>query len=134
MDAKPLIVIADDDELLRTILEHRLRRAGYEVAAAENGKTALEAIRSRAPSAIILDAMMPVVDGFEVLRRIKSDPSLAPIPVIMLSALRRENDIVDALKIGAADYLVKPFIPDELTIRLARLIQLQPAAQHSARA
>ena len=123
--SSPLVVIADDDPLLVGLLEYKLSGAGLRVEAAADGGAALERIRALAPQAVVLDAMMPVLDGFEVLRRLKADPDLSPIPVIMLTALRQEEHVVGALKLGAADYLPKPFIPDEL---LARLTRLLPAA------
>lgn len=116
----PLILIADDDPLLRQILQHKLGASGYRVTAVEDGRAALDAAASR-PSVIVLDAMMPVMDGFEALRRIKTDPNLRDINVVMLTALKREEDVVSALKLGAADYLAKPFNPDELVARLQRL-------------
>ena len=118
---KKLVLVADDDPLLRSILEHKLARAGYEVAVAEDGRAALEAAQRLSPSVIVLDAMMPVLDGFEVLRRLKADEKLRDLVVVMLTALRRQDDIVGALNLGAADYLAKPFNPDELVARLARL-------------
>lgn len=118
---KKLVLVADDDPLLRSILEHKLARAGYEVAVAEDGRAALEAAQQLSPSVIVLDAMMPVLDGFEVLRRLKADEKLRDLVVVMLTALRRQDDIVGALNLGAADYLAKPFNPDELVARLARL-------------
>lgn len=116
------ILIADDDPLLRALLVHRLSADGYEVSTAQDGGEALAAIREEAPDLIVLDALMPVMDGFEVLRRVKS-AGLSGAPVIMLTALKREQDIVGALQLGAADYLVKPFIPDELSQRVRRLLQ-----------
>lgn len=117
----PKVLIADDDPLLRAILEHKLSAAGYLILPAGNGREALELARTQRPGAIVLDAMMPIIDGFEVLRRLKAEPELKQIVVIMLTALKREQDIVSALKLGAADYLVKPFNPDELVARLMRL-------------
>ena len=117
----PLILIADDDPLLRTIVQHKLSSAGYRVVAVEDGQAALDQAAALSPAAVVLDAMMPVVDGFEALRRLKSDPRLKDIAVVMLTALKREDDVVSALKLGAADYLAKPFNPDELVARLARL-------------
>ncbi len=116
----PLVIVADDDPLLRQILEHKLSNSGYRVIAVEDGAAALEAAGQR-PSVIVLDAMMPVMDGFETLRRVKADPALRDITVVMLTALKREDDVVSALKLGAADYLAKPFNPDELVVRLQRL-------------
>lgn len=118
--SKPLVLIADDDPLLRQILEHKLSASGYRVVAVEDGRAALDAAAEK-PSIIVLDAMMPVMDGFETLRRLKADPELKGITVVMLTALKRDEDIVSALKLGAADYLAKPFNPDELVVRLQRL-------------
>ena len=118
--SKPLVLIADDDPLLRQILEHKLASNGYRVVAVEDGQAALDAAAEK-PSVVVLDAMMPVMDGFETLRRLKADPDLKNITVVMLTALKRDEDIVSALKLGAADYLAKPFNPDELVVRLQRL-------------
>lgn len=124
----PVVLVADDDPLLQAILQHKLVQAGYRVRVVDNGRDALEAAREQ-PALIVLDGMMPILDGFEALRRLKADPELAAIPVVMLTALKREEDIVSALKLGAADYLAKPFNPDELMARLARLTPARtPAA------
>ncbi len=119
---KATVLIADDDAFLRELLTHKLSAAGYVAIAAEDGGEALELCRQHRPDLVVLDGMMPIADGFEVLRRLKADPATAGMPVIMLTALRREDDIVGALKLGAADYLVKPFIPDELVARIGRLL------------
>ncbi|MDI1326179.1 MAG: response regulator transcription factor [Brevundimonas sp.] len=115
------ILIADDDPLLRSLLVHKLSADGHHVLVAEDGAQALVAIAEQNPDLIVLDALMPIMDGFEVLRRLKSG-NLSSAPVIMLTALKREQDIVGALQLGAADYLVKPFIPDELSQRVRRLL------------
>ena len=120
------ILIADDDPLLRALLVHRLSADGHEIMTAEDGAQALTLIGEQRPDLIVLDALMPVMDGFEVLRRIKAG-GVTDAPVIMLTALKREQDIVGALKLGAADYLVKPFIHDELGHRIRRLLQSDPA-------
>ena len=126
------ILIADDDPLLRALLVHRLSTDGHELSTAEDGGEALAAIRELSPDLIVLDALMPVMDGFEVLRRIKTG-GLSDAPVIMLTALKREQDIVGALQLGAADYLVKPFIPDELSQRVRRLLQTAASSGGGAR-
>ncbi|MBI2260567.1 MAG: response regulator [Caulobacterales bacterium] len=126
------ILIADDDPLLRALLVHRLSADGHEVTTAENGSQALEAIAEQQPDLIVLDALMPVMDGFEVLRRLKGR-RLSDAPVIMLTALKREQDIVGALQLGAADYLVKPFIPDELSHRVRRLLQSENSDKGGSR-
>ena len=102
------VLVCDDDVLLVELLSHRL---GSRVQAAQCS-----------PDAIVLDMMMPVIDGQQVLRRLKADVATADIPIIMLTARRQERDIVGALELGADDYLVKPFIPEELMSRLARLM------------
>jgi DNA-binding response OmpR family regulator len=116
------ILVCDDDELLVDLLTYRLGTKGYEVSAARDGGEALERLAADKPDAVVLDAMMPVVDGFEVLRRIREQPGTANLPVVMLSARKQERDIVGALELGASDFVVKPFIPEELIARLARLL------------
>lgn len=125
--SQPQILIADDDFLLRAVVEHKLVAAGYAVLNVEDGKAALAAAASSTPAAMVLDAMMPVMDGFEVLRRMKADPALRDIPVVMLTALKREDDVVSALRLGAADYVAKPFNPDELVARMERLVPMKRA-------
>jgi DNA-binding response OmpR family regulator len=122
----PLVLVADDDQLLRAILEHKLVKAGYRFVGVTNGQEALQSAEALKPSAIVLDAMMPVLDGFEALRRLKADPAYKNTVVIMLTALKREEDVVAGLREGAADYLSKPFNPDELLVRLARLLPEAP--------
>lgn len=121
------ILIADDDPLLRALLQHRLGADGHTVIALEDGGDVLRSVAALKPDLIVLDAMMPVVDGFEILRRLKARPDPDPTPVIMLTALKRDADIVGALELGAADYLVKPFIPDELSQRIRRVLASSPA-------
>lgn len=117
------VLIADDEPLMRELLEFRLSQRDYRAVCASDGREALARLEDSAPDAVVLDAMMPVHDGFEVLRRMRASPEYAHIPVIMLTARRGEKDIVDALEIGANDYLVKPFMPEELLARLARLLK-----------
>lgn len=119
---KAKILICDDDPLLLELMDFRLRAKGYGVVKASDGAEALAAVQSERPDLVVLDAMMPKSDGFEVLARIKADPVLSETPVIMLTARKTQNDIVSALEKGADDYLVKPFIPEELLARLSRLL------------
>ncbi len=122
LPAMQTILVCDDDELLLELLTHRLGARGYHVVAAGDGGAAVRQASECDPDAIVLDMMMPVLDGQQVLQRLKADPATADIPVIMLTARRQERDIVGALELGADDYLVKPFIPEELMSRLARLV------------
>ncbi len=120
------ILICDDDPLLLELMDYRLRAKGYEVVQAADGEQALSQTVAEKPQLVVLDAMMPRTDGFEVLARIKGDPELAEIPVIMLTARKSERDIVSALEKGADEYLVKPFIPEELLARMAKLLGRRP--------
>lgn len=116
------ILIADDEPLLTEMLDFRLRSKGFETVIAHDGREALALFETTQPSAVVLDAMMPVHDGMEVLRRIRASAQGKDVPVIFLSARRSEDDIVRALEAGANDYIVKPFLPEELMVRLQRLL------------
>lgn len=116
------ILIVDDDDLLRDLLRYRLSADGHDVLSLEDGSQVLSTVEDQNPDLIVLDAMMPVMDGFEILRRLKTGASPVATPVIMLTALKRDSDIVGALELGAADYLAKPFIPDELSQRIRRVL------------
>ena len=118
-----LILICDDDPLLVELLEFRLSARGFDTASAGDGQQALDQAAALRPDAIVLDAMMPVHDGYEVLRRLREDATLRATPVVMLTARRQERDIVSALELGASEYMVKPFIPEELVARLTRLLE-----------
>ncbi|UUL83819.1 response regulator transcription factor [Sphingomonas qomolangmaensis] len=113
-----LILIADDDELLAALVRYKLEAAGHRVIVAENGAAALAAVEQDRPDLVVLDAMMPMLTGFEVLARLKHDRATAGLPVIMLTARRSEDDVAAALRGGAADYLTKPFVPEELLMRV----------------
>lgn len=122
MSDSKTILVCDDDPLLVDLLEFRLASRGFDVLVARDGAAAMEAAKRDAPDAIVLDAMMPILDGYEVLRRLRADAATANIPVIMLTARKGESDIMSGLELGANDYMVKPFIPDELVMRLSRLV------------
>lgn len=117
------ILVADDDPILVEILKFRLEGAGHSVSVAINGEEALAAVRENRPHLIVLDSMMPVLSGPEVLAELKADPDLSTIPVVMLTARDGEADIIAGLEGGAADYLTKPFIPQELLVRISGLTE-----------
>lgn len=117
------LLIADDEELLVELLEFQLQQAGFETVSAADGEVALDLAWKERPDLIILDCMMPVFDGFEVLRHLKSTPDLKKIPVIMLTARRTDADITTGLDQGAADYMVKPFSPVELLARVKKALR-----------
>lgn len=119
----PTILVADDEQLLRELLDFRLSQRGFSTVLASDGREALARLEDSAPDAVVLDMMMPVHDGMDVLRRMRASADHADTPVIMLTARRGEQDIVGALELGANDYLVKPFMPEELLARLGRLLK-----------
>lgn len=119
-DKASSVLIIDDDELLIMLLEHKLGQRGLNVQSASDGQDGLLAAIESKPDLVVLDVMMPTMDGFEVLRRMKEHANTREIPVIMLSAKRLEDDVVNGLNLGAADYLVKPFMPEELLLKIQR--------------
>jgi two-component system cell cycle response regulator len=119
------ILVADDEPINRSLIQRRLERAGYHVLTAQNGREAVEKARGSLPDLVILDIMMPVMDGLEACRLIKEDASTRDIPVIFLSA-RDETDVkVSGLSLGANDYISKPFKAEELLARVDVAMRLK---------
>ncbi len=116
------IVLAEDEPQIARLIEFKLRKEGYQVTWKENGEEALVAIKEEKPDLILLDVMMPVMDGYEVLRQIKEDENLKSIPVIMLTARAQERDVVKGIDLGAQDYITKPFHPAELLVQVKRIL------------
>lgn len=125
--AAPLVLVADDDDLLRDLVQHKLAQRGYAVEQVGDGMAAYEFIKARQPQLAVLDAMMPDLDGFALLRRLNTEGLLQQTRVIMLTARKLESDIVGAFRAGAADYLQKPFKPEELMSRVARIVPPETA-------
>jgi putative two-component system response regulator len=119
-----IILIVDDDPAGRQTLESILDEQGYHLEMAENGFQALEMTRQLLPDVILLDVMMPGMDGFEVCKKIRSDPKLAEIPIIMLTALDDRKSLLDGLEAGADDYITKPYDRYELRARLIGITRL----------
>jgi len=115
---RPCILVVDDNEVNRDLLSRRLLRQGCDVEVADNGFAALALLRSRPFDLILLDIMMPEMNGYEVLEKLKADPVLRHIPVIVISALDDIDNIVKGIELGADDYLPKPFNPVLLTARI----------------
>ena len=125
------ILVADDDDLLCEVLRFKLENMGHTVLVVTDGATALSSARNEDFDVLILDSMMPALSGMEVLQSLKSDPATSKLPVIMLTARRSEDDVVRALRAGAADYLTKPFMPEELALRIATVLaSRQPDDSH----
>ena len=128
---KHTILIAEDDTNIRHVLKLQLEGAGYEVVAAEDGIKALEEVSRHVPDLILLDIMMPKMDGYEVCRRLKADFHTSKVPIIMLTARSTENDKVGGLEIGANDYLTKPYSSKELVARVKGLLQWSSAERQA---
>ena len=116
------ILIADDDPILVELVRFRLEGAGHQVCEAADGQKAIEAVKTERPDLIVLDSMMPLLSGREVLLYLQKNTETKDIPVIMLTARSGESDIVSAIRSGASDYLTKPFIPQELLVRIEKLV------------
>lgn len=127
-----LVLVADDDPLLRELVRFKLEAAGHKVSFAVDGERALAAAHDDQPDLVILDSMMPVLSGPEVLRALKEDPGTAAIPVLMLTSRKGQDDVVSALRGGAADYLTKPFLPDELAMRVEGLLARRSGERRDA--
>ena len=117
------ILVVDDEPDIIALVAYHLARSGYRVSTASSGPDALHAARDEQPALIILDLMLPELSGFEVLERLRADRALADIPVLMLTARREEPDRVQGLSLGADDYLVKPFSPQELVLRVRNILR-----------
>ena len=117
---RPAILVVDDDRTLLAAIARRLSRAGYEVASAESGRAALKRLESSWPALLVVDLMMPGMDGFELCQRVKQ---IADLPIIVLSAVDASEAKVSALELYAEDYVTKPFDPDELVARIQRVLR-----------
>ena len=117
---RPAVLLVDDDRILLSVLSRRVARAGYEVQTAPSGAAALKQLEGSWPALLVVDLMMPGMDGFELCRRVKQ---LADLPVIVLSAVDASEAKVSALELYAEDYVTKPFDPDELVARIQRVLR-----------
>ena len=126
---KSKILIVDDEPDALEILGFKLRESGYVPLFAKDGARAITLARDERPALIVLDLMLPEVDGLEVCKILRRDPNTAAIPVIMLTARAAEMDRVLGLELGADDYVTKPFSPRELVLRIKKLLGRSHAAE-----
>ena len=105
----PKILVIEDDKFLRELLERKLREEGFTVSSANNGEEGLNKIQEEKPELVLLDLILPGIDGFEILKKIRENPELSHIPIIVLSNLGQQEDIKRAKSLGAKDYLVKAY-------------------------
>jgi two-component system phosphate regulon response regulator PhoB len=125
------IVVIEDEADIRDVIEYNLTREGFRVSAMSDGEEGLARVRREAPDLVLLDLLLPSLDGIEVCRALKADPVTRPIPVIMVSAKGEESDMVLGLGLGADDYLKKPFSPKELVARVKAVLRRGPLRQHA---
>jgi DNA-binding response OmpR family regulator len=116
------VLLAEDDADIRDLVTFKLREAGYEVRAFEDGLTALASAREDQPDLAVLDIMMPGMSGLDVCRELRADPATSEVPVILLTARAQESDIENGFAAGADDYVVKPFSPRELAMRVHEVL------------
>jgi len=121
--AKQMILIVDDEEDVLELVRYNLDKEGYKTATASSGEEALAKAKAKLPDLVILDLMLPGIDGLEVCKRLKTDVKTQTIPIIMLTAKGEEVDIVTGLELGADDYVTKPFSPKILVARVRRSLQ-----------
>ena len=126
------VLIVEDEPDIRELVVHHLKREGYQVSAAGSGEEALRQVRTAPPDLVLLDLMMPAMDGLEVCRRLRQDPTTAALPIVMLTAKGDEVDRVLGLEIGADDYIVKPFSPKELLARVRAVLRRSRPAPGAA--
>jgi DNA-binding response OmpR family regulator len=119
-DANRSVLVVEDDPEINQLVGAYAQLAGFEYRPALNGATALSEAHDHPPAAVILDLMLPDIDGFEICRRLKDEPDTHDVPVIILSALSGEKNIQRGRELGASEYLTKPFDPDQLMQAIAR--------------
>ena len=122
---KPHILVVEDEEDILELVSYNLQKEGYQVTQAMSGEKALQSVDEDPPQLILLDLMLPEIDGLEVCRRLKRDPETATIPIVMLTAKGEESDIVSGLEMGADDYVTKPFSPRVLIARVRAVLRRQ---------
>lgn len=120
---KETILIVEDEKDIVRMLEYNLKKEGYKTVSTNNGERAIDMANKKQPNLIILDLMLPGIDGLEVCKLLKKESATAPIPVIMLTAKTQESDKIVGLELGADDYVTKPFSPRELIARIKAVLR-----------
>lgn len=126
--ARETILLVEDDEDIQELVRYNLAKEGYRVVPVMSGEDALKALRSNQPDLVVLDLMLPGLDGLEICRLMKADPKAAHVPVVMLTAKGEEADVVAGLELGAEDYITKPFSPRVLLARIRAVLRRGKAA------
>lgn len=126
---RPKILVVDDEPEAVELVEFNLKQAGYDVFTAPDGAEALKKAHALIPNLIVLDLMLPELDGLEVCKMLRRDPATSGVPLIMLTAKAAEIDRILGLELGADDYITKPFSPRELVLRVKKILQRGPVAE-----
>jgi DNA-binding response OmpR family regulator len=116
------ILVIEDDPATSRLVDYSLRHEGYQVITCSNGLEGIRKVHSESPDLVILDVMLPGMDGFEICHRLRSEPATAGLPILMLSAKAQEIDKDTGIKVGADDYLTKPSAPAEIISRVEKLL------------
>ncbi len=125
MNRNKIVIIEDEPDIVE-VLTYNLKREGFNVVSVERGDEGLNAVRNQSPNLVILDLMLPGIDGLSLCQQMKSDPLIKEIPIIIISAKGEESDVVIGLELGADDYLPKPFSPRELLARVKAVLRRGP--------
>lgn len=121
--AKEKILIVEDEKDIAKMLEYNLQKEGFKTCVAGDGEDALDAVKAEHPDIVLLDLMLPGIDGLEVCKTLKGDAQTSPVPIIMLTAKSQESDKIVGLELGADDYVTKPFSPRELMARIKAVLR-----------
>jgi DNA-binding response OmpR family regulator len=116
------ILVAEDQQHVRSLIEFKLKNSGYTVVCVEDGRAALQKARELKPDLILLDVMMPLMTGFEVLGALRQEETTKKIPILMVTAQSNEEEVLKGLELGADDYITKPFSPNELAARVKTVL------------
>ncbi len=119
---KKKILLADDEEDIKTVIKLYLESKGYDVVTSYDGLDTLDKVKAEKPDLILLDIMMPVINGFEVCKQLKADENTSHIPIVMLSAASHADSVEQAIEAGAVDYIMKPFEPPRIEAILKKIL------------
>ncbi len=126
--ARERILVVEDEEDIQELMSYNLGKEGYDVICADDGESALKKVKSKKPNLIILDLMLPGIDGLSVCKQLRADTDTRDIPVVMLTAKGEEADVVSGLEVGADDYVTKPFSPRVLLARIRAVLRRKEVA------
>ncbi len=121
--AKENVLVIEDDEDIQELVSYNLTKEGYQTTCVGTGEEGLKTVKSKLPNLVVLDLMLPGIDGLEICKLIKADPKTQHIPIVMLTAKGEESDVVTGLELGAEDYITKPFSPKVLVARIRTILR-----------